>query len=151
MLMLLAFGLGYCMGKQMPEWSAGNSSRQPNAAQIPGDTANETAAEHPDGGVDNGNSGTEEANNMTAEDNHHDIFQFGKLHLPDPTSATGIIMEMSSITFTDGKYRTQTFEEVWSTDRNKSYKRWLQQRLHQIDIGYSAYVVYAELKELTQR
>jgi hypothetical protein len=150
-MMMLAFGFGFCIGKHVPGWTAENHSRQPNFAQNSRDTTSPNAAEVPDDDIDQGNSEAHETRNMTA-DNHHDNLRFGKCsQLPDPTTASGILKEMSAITFTDGKYRDQTFEEVWNIDRFKSYKRWLQQRLHQIDIGYSAYVVYAELKELAQR
>ena len=149
-MMMLALGFCFCMGKHVPGWTAENHSRQHNVAQSSRGTTNPNAAEVPDDDIDHGNSEAPETRNMTA-DNSHDILRFGKFQLPDPTSASGILKEMSAITFTDGKYRDQTFEEVWNIDRFKSYKRWLQQRLHQIDIGYSAYVVYAELKELAQR
>ena len=149
-MMMLAFGFGFCIGKHVPGWTAENHSRQHNVAQNSRDTTSPNAAEVPDDDIDQGNSEAHETRNMTA-DNHHDILRFGKFQLPDPTTASGILKEMSAITFTDGKYRDQTFAEVWNIDRFKSCKRWLQQRLHQIDIGYSAYVVYAELKELAQR
>jgi hypothetical protein len=150
-MMMLAFGFGFCIGKHVPGWTAENHSRQHNSPQYSRDTTSPNAAEVPDDDIDQGNSEAHETRNMTA-DNHHDNLRFGKCsQLPDPTTASGILKEMSAITFTDGKYRGQTFAEVWNIDAFKSSKRCHRQRLHQIDIGYSAYVVYAELKELAQR
>ena len=48
------------------------------------------------------------------------------------------------------KNRGRTFEEVWNNDHDNSYKNWLQKRLHDIDIVYPAFVVYAELMESLQ-
>ena len=60
-------------------------------------------------------------------------------------------LELAQISFTDGKNRGRTFEEVWNNDHDNGYKNWPQKRLHDIDIVYPAFVVYAELMESLQR
>jgi hypothetical protein len=81
----------------------------------------------------------------------HDVHHFGKARIPSDTHAQTIVKELAQISFTDGKNRGRTFEEVWNNDHDNGYKNWPQKRLHDIDIVYPAFVVYAELMESLQR
>ena len=94
--------------------------------------------------------GTEETHGDNTE-MRHDVHHFGKARIPSDTHAQTIVTELAQISFTDGKNRGRTFEEVWNNDHDNSYKNWLQKRLHDIDIVYPAFVVYAELMESLQR
>ena len=151
LLILLAFAMGHLLGKHRAR-SQMTTAPAPNLAWQEGmnTTAHvRTTRDHANTNIGSTSHGTEETHGDNTE-MRHDVHHVGKARIPSDTHAQTIV-GLAQISFTDGKNRGRTFEEVWNNDHDNGYKSWLQKRLHDIDIVYPAFVVYAELMESLQR
>ena len=152
LLILLAFAMGHLLGKHRAR-SQMTTAPAPNLAWQEGMNTKahvRTPRDHSNTNIGSTSPGTEETHGDNTE-MRQDVHHFGKARIPSDTHAQTIVKELAQISFTDGKNRGRTFEEVWNNDHDNSYKNWLQKRLHDIDIVYPAFVVYAELMESLQR
>jgi hypothetical protein len=151
-LILLAFAMGHFLGKhrarsQMITSSAANRA-WPEGLSTKAYVG--TPRERSNANVGHISPRAEETQSNKTE-MRHDVHHFGKARIPSDAHAQTIATELAQISFTDGKHRGRTFEEVWNNDTQNGYKDWLQKRLHDIDIVYPTFVVYAELMESLRR
>ena len=146
----LAFAIGYVLAKLGSRWQQKSTSETNPAPNIDVDISTENTPDDANTNAYGASSSSGETSTNNAEAGH-DARHFGKAATPSPTGTQTIVSELAQFVFKDGKYRGPTFEEVWINDRDTSYKKWLQTRLNQIDIAYSAFVLYSDMRAAVQR
>ena len=85
-----------------------------------------TPRDHANTNIGSTSHGTEETHGDNTE-MRHDVHHVGKARIPTDTHAQTIVKELAQISFTDGKNRGRTFEEVWNNDHDNSWQPVIQE------------------------
>ena len=128
LLILLAFAMGHLLGKHRAR-SQMTTAPAPNLAWQEGMNTKahvSTPRDHSNLNIGSTSPGAEETHGDNTE-MRQDVHHFGKARIPSDTHAQTIVKELAQISFTDGKNRGRTFEEVWNNDHDNSWQPVIQE------------------------